>query len=186
MLLRILHFAMFVLLIWLTFQFSLLRQQVTALQTLNSSQQQALDKTLLNTRKNNSKQLETLSTQISSIVKARASNDNNQKQLKAFKTAQNKLDTLRQAYILVLEAEAARVAQDSETAQERLNASKKLIWKSGRHYPKQKKSLQGLMKTIDITLGAWKRQDLSRNTHPIYSVVAQAIKQQTAKPTAGK
>lgn len=178
MLLRILHFSMFILMVWLTFQFSLLKKQISTLQALNGEQQQTLDSALLTAKKNNAERMDALSTQIRNIAKAKTGSADSTKKLMAFKAAQSKLDTLNQAYILVLEAEAARVNKDAQTAQERLTASKKLIWKSGSNYPKQKKSLQGLMKNIDVTLGAWKRQDLAKNTQPIYSVIAQAIKQQ--------
>ena len=178
MVLRILNVATFILLVWLTFQFGVLKSQVADLQVISNQHQQMLDNTLRTARQDNSKKLDELNEQIGKITASQGKNAEATKKLKAFQAKQGKLDTLRKAYILVLEAEAARVAKDTKTAQERLKASKALIWKSGSNYPKEKKSLQGLMKTIDITLGAWKRKDLSKNTKPIYSVVAKAIKKQ--------
>lgn len=175
---RILNVAIFILMVWLTFQFSILKNQVSTLQVISNQHQQMLDNTLRTARQDNSKKLDELNEQIGKITKTKNTDSGAEKKLKAFQASQSKLDTLREAYILVLEAEAARVAKDAKTAQERLKASKALIWKSGSNYPQEKKSLQGLMKTIDITLGAWKREDLSKNTKAIYTVVAKAIKKQ--------
>ncbi len=178
MVLRILNVAIFILLVWLTFQFGVLKKQVSTLQVISNQHQQMLDNTLRTAGQDSSKKLDALNEQIGKITKAQDKNAGAEKKLKDFQAKQSKLDTLRKAYILVLEAEAARVAKDAKTAQERLKASKTLIWKSGSNYPQEKKSLQGLMKTIDTTLGAWKRKDLSKTTKAIYSVVAKAIKKQ--------
>lgn len=181
MIFRILNIATFVLLAWLAFQFGVLKQQVNELQIISQQHQQMLANTLRTANQENNssnKKLDELHGQIEKITASQGKDAEAAKKLKHFQVKQDKLNTLRKAYILVLEAEAARIARDANTAQERLKASKALIWKSGSNYPKEKKSLQGLMKTIDITLGAWKREDLSKNTKAIYSVVAQAIKQQ--------
>ncbi|MGB1255562.1 MAG: hypothetical protein ACPG51_06830 [Thiolinea sp.] len=178
MLLRTLHVAMFFLMVWLTFQLNQTNARVSALQTLSQNQQHVLDNTLASTQKASSEKLDALSEQLNKTIAAQKNNTGAEKKLNAFKTKQNKIDTLRKAYILVLEAEAARASQDSKVALERLTASKKLIWKSGSNFPDQKKSLQGLMKTIDLTLGAWKQKDLKKDTKAIYSVIAKAIKTQ--------
>ncbi len=181
MILRILQVAMFILLVWLTFQFSLLNSQVNTLQHLGQQQQLLLESTLQAADKDNGKQrheFAELTTQLTKMTQIQQKNTGAEQQLKTLQAKQSKLNDLRKAYILVLEAEAARALNDAKTAQARLAAAKTLIWKAGSHYPAHKKSLQGLMKSIDLTLGAWKRKDLSKHTQAIYSVIAQALKQQ--------
>lgn len=178
MLLKILHTATFALAAWLTFVLSQTNVQVAELQSITRNQQKVLDTSLLATQKANEEKLENLSTQITNIVKADRSDTENEKKLKSYQAEQSKKDVLRKAYTLVLEAEAARALADAETAQTRLKESKSLIWKSGTNYPKYKKSLQGLMKNIDITLGAWKNKNLKKDTKAIYSVIAKVIKTQ--------
>lgn len=178
MLFRILHIAMFVLIIWLTFQLSQTNAQVNSLQNLTKSQQKMLDTTLVAAQKGSEEKLDTLTEQMTSIVEAQKKSADGAKKLKAFKAKQEKVDTLRKAYILVLEAEAARIAQNGKGAQEKLNASKKLVWKSGSNFADHKKALQGLMKHIDSRLRSWKAGDLKKDTKEIYSVIEKVIKKQ--------
>lgn len=178
MLFRVIQVAMFLLITWLTFQSAQTATQVNQLKKLTSSQQETLDTALISSQQASEEKLGDLGKKITAIVDAQKKNEDNAKKLQNYKAAQNKLTDLRRAYQLVLEAEVARINKDGDNAQEKLKASKTLIWKSGTNYPEHKKALQGLMQPVDITLGKWKKGDLSQDTKAIYSVISAALKKQ--------
>ncbi|MEZ5535952.1 MAG: hypothetical protein R3F02_10045 [Thiolinea sp.] len=108
----------------------------------------------------------------------KVSQDRAKKELSDYRQQQDKITTLQKAYILVLEAETARGRKDAEAAVEKLKAGKELIWKSGSYYPEHKKTLQGLMKPVDVTLSAWAGGRLDKDSQAIYSVVQQVLSSQ--------
>lgn len=122
-----------------------------------------------------------INTQLTGLAEQQTQQNKAKQQLATYQAQQDKLNTLRKAYILVLEAEAARGQKDGKAAVEKLQASKALIWKSGSHFPEHKKTLQGLMKPIDMTMAAWKGDKLNQDSQAIYSVIQQVLSKQDKK-----
>lgn len=174
---KIFQVATFVLVVWLLMQFNQQSSQLS-LQT-SLLQQQAMPDPQANVlQKDSAEKLTTLDGKVDSLVNNQAKQASSEQKLQAFQVAQNKIGALRKAYTLVLEAEIQRQAENGEGAAETLKSSKELIWKSGSNYPEHKKALQGLMKDIDMTVGAWTAGRLRKDTKPIYSVLKQALNKQ--------
>lgn len=174
---KIFQVATFVLVVWLLMQFNQQNSQLS-LQTSLLQQQAKPDPEADVLQKDSAEKLTALDGKVDGLVNHQAKQASSEKKLKAFQAAQNKMGTLRKAYTLVLEAEIQRQAQNGKGAAEILKSSKALIWKSGSNYPEHKKALQGLMKDIDIAIGAWTAGKLNKDTKPIYSVLKQALNKQ--------
>jgi hypothetical protein len=116
--------------------------------------------------------------QLDSLAAVQSEQNKAKQQLAAYQAKQEKIATLRKAYILVLEAETERTQKNAKAAAEKLKASKSLIWKSGSNYPAQKKVLQDLMKPLDMTAAAWAGGKLEKDSKAIYSVLQQVLSKQ--------
>lgn len=174
---KIVQVATFVLLAWLLVQFNQQRAQLSV-QTGLLQQQGIPDPEVDTLRKDSAEKLTVLDGKVDGLVEHQAKQASSEKRLKEYQAGQQKIEALRKAYTLVLEAEIQRQAQNGKGAAETLKAGKELIWKSGSNYPEHKKELHGLMKTIDMTAGAWKAGKLKTDAQPIYSVLKQALNKQ--------
>nr|CAA6829249.1 MAG: Unknown protein [uncultured Thiotrichaceae bacterium] len=177
---KILQVATFALVVWLLMQFNQQNSQLN-LHTGLLQQQAIPDPALSTLQKDSAEKLTALDNKVGGLVEYQAkqvSQTNSEKKLKDYQSSQKKIVALRRAYTLVLEAEIQRQAQNGQAAVETLTSSKDLIWKSGTNYPEHKKALQGLMKDIDVTAGAWKAGKLNKDTKAIYSVLKQALSKQ--------
>ena len=177
MIFRIFQFGTFFLIIWLTFQIGSLKASLLAtdghykvLKTLNQE--------LVTKQLETEQHVVNLDGSQNTILNKYTKDAQYKKQLVDYKKKQGRANLLQQAYILVLEAEAARAAGDAKKAISKLKSSKKPIWQSGDNYPKSKKKLQRLMQVIDAKLSAWKNKNLKQSTKDIYSVIATVLHSQ--------
>lgn len=178
MMFRMFQFGSFLLIVWLTFQLS---SQGAALSVIQSQQQRGTAFNTLSAKQDETTQkLTKLEQDFATVIGKQLQNTQYKKQLDDYRKQQRKTNLLKQAYILVLEAEAARATGNAQQAMSKLKASKKPIWQSGDNFPKNKKQLQSLMQTIDATLAAWKNKNLKQNTQKIYSTVAKVLQTQGA------
>lgn len=174
---KIFQVATFVLLAWLLLQFNQQNAQLN-LQTGLLQQQAIPDPEAGILQKDSAEKLTALGGKVDGLVAYQTRQANSEKKLKEYQAGQQKIAALRKAYTLVLEAEIQRQANNGKGAAEILAAGKGLIWKSGSNYPEHKKALHGLMKDIDMTVGAWKAGKLKTDAQPIYSVLKQALNKQ--------
>ncbi len=117
-------------------------------------------------------------------------------QVKLAKSASNKIDPkllkakdreiarlkqiadLKTVYTTVLEADLMGYGKQGEKAAELLLTTKTAIWKASDKYPDKKDALRGLMATIDILAGRWKRGDFSSNAQKIQTVLKDVLSAQ--------